>query len=203
MKIILAQSRHIEAVAEVYCLAFENSITFFTPMTQKIKNAITDIFFLLYQVFGRGFMVAVKDDEVCGYIVMADDVKKLWIKALTSGYLLRAAVSVISGEYGLTLPTLYKIAKNKLFYLRFEMSTQPCAQLLSIAVCPKYHGEGIGQKLVTTGMKYIESLGVSRIKLEARPDNTPAIRLYKKFGFQIKGETKDLQGKWLIMVRET
>ena len=56
MKIILAQSRHIDVVAEIFCLAFENSITFFTPMTHKVKNAIRDVFDLLYRVFGQVFL---------------------------------------------------------------------------------------------------------------------------------------------------
>ncbi len=202
MKIILAQSRHIDVVAEIFCLAFENSITFFTPMTHKVKNAIRDVFDLLYRVFGQGFFIAVQNNQVCGYIVMADDIKRLWLQAVTSGFLKRAVISTLSGEYGLTLPTLYKIVQNKLLYFGFEMTTKPSAQVLSIAVHPKCQGEGIGQKLLSKGIKYIESLGGKRIKLEARPKNTAAVKIYEKYGFRTVGETKDLQGKWLIMVRE-
>jgi ribosomal-protein-alanine N-acetyltransferase len=202
MKIILAQSRHIDMVAEIFCLAFENSITFFTPMTQKVKNAIRDVFGLLHRVFGQGFLIAVENNQVCGYIVMADDIKRLWLQAVTSGFLKRAVISTISGEYGLTLPTLYKIVQNKLLYFGFEMTTKPSAQVLSIAVHPKCQGEGIGQKLLSKGIKYIESLGGKRIKLEARPENIAAVKIYEKHGFRTVGETKDLQGKWLIMIRE-
>lgn len=202
MKIILVQSRHIDAVAEIFCLAFENSITFFTPMTQKVKNAMKDIFHLLHRVFGQGFFIAVENNEVCGYIVMADDIKRLWLQAVTSGFLKKAMVSTISGKYGLTLPTLYKIVKNKLLYFRFEMTTKPSAQVLSIGVQPERHGEGIGQELLAKGIQYIESLGIKRIKLEARPDNIPAVKIYEKYGFRTVGETKDIQGKWLIMMRE-
>lgn len=202
MKIISVQSRHIDAVAEIFCLAFEDSITFFTPMTQKIKHALTDAFNLLYRVFGQGFFIAVENDEVCGYIVMADNIKRLWAEAVTSGFLKKAAMSTINGEYGLTFPTLCKIVKNKLLYFRFEMTTKPSAQVLSIAVHPEYHGRGIGQNLLSQGVKYIDSSGVKRIKLESRPDNIPAVKIYEKYGFRTVGATRDLQGKWLIMLRE-
>jgi ribosomal-protein-alanine N-acetyltransferase len=171
-------------------------------MTQKVKNAIRDVFGLLHRVFGQGFLIAVENNQVCGYIVMADDIKRLWLQAVTSGFLKKALLSTISGEYGLTVPTLYKIVQNKLLYFGFEMTTKPSAQVLSIAVHPKRHGEGMGQKLLLRGIKYIESLGGKRIKLEARPENIAAVKIYEKYGFRTVGETKDLQGKWLIMIRE-
>ncbi len=202
MKIISIQSRYIDEVVEIFCSAFEDSITFFTPVTFKVRNAIRDIFALLCQVFGQGFLVAVKNNQVYGYIVIADDIKKLWVQAITSGFLKKAVVSIINGEYGLTFSTLYRIAYNKLFYFRFEMNTKPYAQILSIAVHPRYQGMGIGQKLLLKGIKHAESTAKKGIKLEARPENTKAIKTYEKYGFSIVGEAGDLQGKWLIMIRE-
>lgn len=202
MKIVPVQLEHIDGVVEVFCLAFEESINFFTPVNEKLKGFFNEAFILLYKIFERGFVVVQEDNLVWGYIVMVDDVKKLWTGAISSGFLFKAGTRLIKGEYGLDLNTLYKIVKNKLFYLKFEMSTIPSAQLLSIAVHPKHHGKGIGQKLLSHGIKYIESLGIKRIKLEARPENISAVRLYQKNGFNIIGETQDLQGKWLIMVRD-
>lgn len=203
MKVTLAQPRHIDKAAELFCSAFKDSITFFTPINDKIKNAMKDIFHLLYWTFSKGFFVAVEDDEVCGYIIMADNVKKLWIQALTSGSIFKALFSLIIGRYGITFSTLYNIIKNKLFYLHFEISTKPSAQLLSIGVHPKYQGRGVGKQLLSKGIEYIESLGIRRIKLEARPDNISAVKLYEGFGFKTVGKARDLQGEWLVMVRES
>jgi len=202
MKIILAQSRHIDIVADIFCMAFEESIAFFTPITQEVKEAIKDLFHLLHQVFGQGFFVAVENEEVCGYVIMANDIKKLWIYAVTSGFFKNAIKAVVSGKYGLNLSTLYKVVKNKLLYLRFEITTEPSAQVLSIAVHPKHWGKGIGQKLLSKGIRHIEDLGINKIKLEVRPNNISALKIYEKYGFRTVGETKDLQGKWLIMMRE-
>ena len=202
MKITLAQSQHNDTIVEIFCSAFENSITFFTPVTEQVKAAIRDVFGLLHRVFGQGFFVAVENDKVCGYIIMADDIKRLWREAITSGFLKNALISAVTGKYGLTLSTLYKIVKNKLLYFRFEMTTEPSAQVLSIAVHPEHQGKGIGQKLLERGISHIEALGIKKIKLEVRHDNIAAVRIYEKYGFCQVGKAEDLQGKWLIMMRE-
>lgn len=202
MKITLAQSQHNDTIVEIFCSAFENSITFFTPVSEQVKAAIRDVFGLLHRVFGQGFFVAVENDKVCGYIIMADDIKRLWREAITSGFLKNALISAVTGKYGLTLSTLYKIVKNKLLYFRFEMTTEPSAQVLSIAVHPEHQGKGIGQKLLEKGIGYIDALGIKKIKLEVRPNNIAAIRIYEKYGFCKVAEAEDLQGKWLIMMRE-
>jgi len=202
MRVIPASLKHIEAVVEIFCAAFEKSINFFTPINDGLKKAFKHVFALILSVFGEGFMVAIVEDEVCGYIVMADNVKRVWRKALFSGFLLKMASECISGAFNLKLPTIYKIIKNKLFYMRFELSTDTNAQVLSIAVHPQHQGKGVGKRLLEAGIKYIESRGIRQIKLEVRPENIPAVRLYESFGFRPRGKTRDLQGEWLIMVRD-
>ncbi|MDK2879876.1 MAG: [ribosomal protein S18]-alanine N-acetyltransferase [Thermoanaerobacteraceae bacterium] len=202
MRIIPATIQHIEAVVDIFCSAFESSISFFAPVNLKLKKAFKDVFTLLHLVFGKGFMVAVMGDEVCGYIVMADNIKRLWLGTVFSGFLVKMAAKAIFGAYCLNLSTIFKVIKNKLFYMKFEMLTISCGQLLSIAVLPRHHGKGIGKRLLEAGINYMESRGIKRIKLEVRPDNTPAVRMYEKYGFRPAGRAKDLQGDWLIMVRE-
>jgi len=202
MRVIPASNEHIEAVVDIFCSAFENSISFFTPINDGLKKAFHHVFSLLLTVFGEGFMVALVEGKVCGYIVMADNIKRLWLHALFSGFLFKMAAELISGVFDLRLSTIYKIIKNKLFYMRFELSTDAIAQVLSIAVSPMHQGKGIGRRLLEAGIKHVESLGINKIKLEVRPENTAAVRLYESFGFHPKGKTRDLQGEWLIMVRD-
>jgi ribosomal-protein-alanine N-acetyltransferase len=202
MRIIPAKIQHIEAVVDIFSSAFENSINFFTPINDGLKYVFKHIFKLLHSVFDKGFMVAVVEEEVCGYIIMADNIKRLWLKAFSSGFLLKMAAGYFSGAYSLKLSTIYKIIKNKLFYMKFELFTAVPTQLLSIAVNPKHQGKGIGKRLLEAGIKYIESRGMKQVKLEVRPDNTPAFKLYESFGFRPRGKARDLQGEWIIMVRE-
>ncbi|SHM67784.1 Acetyltransferase (GNAT) family protein [Caldanaerovirga acetigignens] len=202
VRIVTAKIQHIEAVVDIFCAAFHKSITFFTPDISNVREAFKDFFGLLMETFNGGFMVALNEGEVCGYIIMADDVRRLWVKAIFSGFIFKIAAKALRGIYGIGLATIYKVVKNKLYYLKFEISTEKTAQLLSIAVHPSHHGKGIGKKLLEAGLKYIKCMGIKKIKLEVRPDNKSALSIYEKYGFQKVGKAKDLQGDWLIMVKE-
>lgn len=53
-------------------------------------------------------------------------------------------------------------------------------EIHTIGVDPAYQGQGIGRRLVS---ELLELASGSVIYLEVRTDNTPAIALYKSFGF--------------------
>lgn len=57
---------------------------------------------------------------------------------------------------------------------------------LSIAVLPKYRGQGVGTKLLTH--LFASEWGKSSISLSVSADN-PAVRLYERFGFEIIGRS--------------
>lgn len=202
MEIVPATTQHLDAVVDIFAAAFYDSISFFTPLDLKIKVALKDFFQLLLSVFGSGFMVAVEKGQVLGYIVMAPDIRRLWLAAILSGFFLKLAARTIGRTYGVSLATIYKIVKNKLYYMRFEIATDSCGQLLSIGVAPEHQKKGIGRKLIAAGISYLIAHDVSRIKLEVRPNNASATHLYTDFGFRPVGQAKDLQGNWIIMVKE-
>lgn len=56
-------------------------------------------------------------------------------------------------------------------------------ELLNIAVNPEFRGMGIAQKLMDKMFETLKTKNVSRITLEVRESNTPAISLYTKNGF--------------------
>lgn len=62
--------------------------------------------------------------------------------------------------------------------------------LLNITIDPKLHRQGIGKRV----MQAIEGIalqqGMSRIILEVRPSNIPAIKLYEQIGFATIGLRK-------------
>lgn len=202
MRIRTAALKDVEAVAEVFLKAFERSIRFFTPVTCGIKRAFFDFFSLLISTFREGVMVAEEENKIVGYIVMADNVRRLWKEAVLSGFIFKVIVKYFKGEYGINLKDALRIVFNKVFFLKFEVITSPSAQLLSIGVMPEHHGRGIGRALLEKGMEYIRKKGIKRVKLEVRPENSSAVNLYKSFGFKVRGRTRDLQGEWLIMVWE-
>ncbi|MDD5749943.1 MAG: GNAT family N-acetyltransferase [Patescibacteria group bacterium] len=61
----------------------------------------------------------------------------------------------------------------------------------------KYWGKGYGPKAIKLLINYTHKLKISKIFLEVRPDNTRAIRSYKKCGFKRKRIIKYPKNKHL------
>jgi ribosomal protein S18 acetylase RimI-like enzyme len=200
LKIIRCGSKHITGVADIFSFAFAESIEFFVPKNSLIKEAVTDIFLMLHHAMDDGFLVAVDDNgTVQGYIVVSGSIRRLWKDALLSGYVFRSLYRWLTGSYGMGPAPVLKVVRNKLFYIGFEMGTGSAGQILSIAVHPDCRGKGIGRALVDRGLNLLKSSGVSTVKLEVRPENNAALKIYSECGFVEKGRTRDLQGEWIIM----
>jgi len=200
LKIINCRKEHIPAAADIFCRAFADSISMFAPDNPHIGEAVRDIFLLLHQSIGDGFLVAIDDEgTVQGYIVVTDNIRRLWKGAVLSGFLFRALYRWLTGCYGIGLASVLKIIHNKLCYMRFELGTKPAGQILSVAVNNDCRGRGTGKALVDQGLELLRSMGAGAVKLEVRPENHAARRIYSGCGFVEKGRTRDLQGEWIIM----
>ena len=63
---------------------------------------------------------------------------------------------------------------------------------LGMAVRDDSHQKGVGTALMETALDMADNwLNLGRVELTVFTDNEPAIKLYKKFGFEIEGEAKD------------
>ena len=80
------------------------------------------------------------------------------------------------------------------------------AHLATIAVHPKFRGQGISKALVITGLCDLISKGASMATLEVRAGNIVAQRLYRHFGFEEvglrKGYYQDTHEDALLMTVE-
>jgi len=65
------------------------------------------------------------------------------------------------------------------------------AHVMTMAVMEEYRRRGIATRLLLELIKEAEAMGARFVTLEVRVSNTPAIELYRKFGFQIMGERKN------------
>lgn len=68
-------------------------------------------------------------------------------------------------------------------------------EITNVAVSPEMQGCGIGKQIISGLLRKAQEKGVSRIVLEVRVSNMPAIRLYEEFGFQKAGVRKGFYEK--------
>ncbi len=61
------------------------------------------------------------------------------------------------------------------------------ADMMNLAVNPKYRRQGIGKGLVQALIEQLNENAVSSLTLEVRASNTPAISLYHSLGFNQAG----------------
>jgi len=66
--------------------------------------------------------------------------------------------------------------------LLFRSGTRS-ARVYSLAVSPEDRGRGIGRRLMVRAEKEARLRGCTKMRLEVRMDNVPAIRLYEQLGF--------------------
>ena len=62
---------------------------------------------------------------------------------------------------------------------------------LVIGLLPEHRGKGLGRQLITACIAKAPDIGVTRIELDARADNGPAIHLYERTGFVREGLKKN------------
>ena len=55
---------------------------------------------------------------------------------------------------------------------------------LGMGIHPNYRRQGLGARLLAACIEKAWAKGLTRIELEARADNVPALALYEKFGFK-------------------
>lgn len=79
-------------------------------------------------------------------------------------------------------------------YIVINLNTKPRAKhvaSLGMAVHPDCHGKGVGSRLLKEALELVDDwLNIVRLELEVYTDNERGIYLYKKFGFNIEGESK-------------
>lgn len=62
---------------------------------------------------------------------------------------------------------------------------------MMIYIHQDFHGVGLGTEMISKLLAVARHKGLHRIGLEVVENNEAAVRLYKKFGFEIEGVLKD------------
>ncbi|AKB74334.1 GCN5-related N-acetyltransferase [Methanosarcina lacustris Z-7289] len=98
-------------------------------------------------------------------------------------------------KYSKKLKNIFYVIKNQdkiagycVYYLKPELSFKGLVKksvIYSIAIDKKFQKMGCGRKLLEESIEEMRLNGISSVLLYVNVNNTPAIKLYEKIGFQI------------------
>lgn len=200
-----AEPADIADIARLFTESFLDSVLHHCGGRLPKPLAMQDVFGLVYAAEPAAALVA-KDmsGQLVGYCFAPVRLSRLWLKAFTGGHLCKWAWRWLTGRYGFGLHPVKVIVLNKLAFLRSAAVPAQAAnaRILSIAVATATRGRGVASALMREADGYFRANKAGRVRLEVRPDNKPAIRVYEKLGYYPGGTTEDSQGPWLIMFKE-
>ena len=192
----------VPVVAGIFIRAFPESVRHYYGAGAPPIHGFRDIFAFLSQAERENFLVYEESEGVLGYVVVPKTMGLVWAKALFGGHVFLWAFRWMMGRYGIPFSRVARILGNKLLFAAYssEQLLHGHAQVLSVAVAPSAQGRGIGRQLVQAGLELLRRQGVRTVKLEVRPDNEPARRIYSSLGFGEAGKSRDSQGEWMVMI---
>jgi ribosomal protein S18 acetylase RimI-like enzyme len=60
----------------------------------------------------------------------------------------------------------------------------------AVYVAPELRGRGLGVELLSYAFQRLRERGAAEVSLKVDENNEPAIRLYRKYGFTVKGKAQ-------------
>ncbi len=113
----------------------------------------------------------------------------------------RRLVDVPEGTYPLVAEVDGEVVGQLTLHSNPTRPRRAHAGALGMAVRDDWHGRGVGTALMVACLDLADNwLNLTRVELEVYTDNTPALRLYKKFGFEIEGTMRRYayrNGEWV------
>jgi ribosomal protein S18 acetylase RimI-like enzyme len=199
-----AEKNDIAQIAALFTVSFRESVLHHCGKMPKPK-AMQDVFLLVFEAEPKAAIVARNSaGNIVGYCFSPVRLAGLWLRCIFHGHIFKWAWRWLTGQYGFGWYPVKIIVLNKISFLHSSLKPAKAAnaRILSIAVDELWRGRGIAGAMMAKAMEYFAAQKVSRVRLEVRPSNIPAICVYQKFGFVPDGRTRDSQGEWLIMFKE-
>ena len=83
-----------------------------------------------------------------------------------------------------------KVEEKIIGYIGLYIIADDC-DIANVAVTKSYRGQGIAISLINLATEYAKNKEVTKMMLEVRESNIPAIKLYEKLGFSTVGIRKN------------
>ncbi|MES2607961.1 MAG: GNAT family N-acetyltransferase [Pseudomonadota bacterium] len=132
------------------------------------------------------------DDHIEGYCAAVASVssERLYLTTF-SGFSLESSRAFVLGNRAKGFPHFVALDNEKVIgwcdISSFDRPVSKHSGTLGIGILKPYRGQGIGKKLINTTIAAAKESGLTRVDLTVRENNTNAIALYKKVGFEIEG----------------
>ena len=117
-----------------------------------------------------------------------EDVYRIEEDTFSDAWSLESFIYSVSAEYDYSVVAEYD---GEILGYAIMMISFDTADIANIAVDIAHRRKGIAEKLMKRLLEHGNSTGVSQYMLEVRQNNTVAINLYEKFGFEIIGKRKN------------
>ena len=197
----VATPADLAACAAIFAEAFRESIVHVFREMPSVR-LIQEVFRLCYDAEPSALLVAVAHGKVVGYVFAPASLKNLWRAAFSRRHILRWVGAWLRGRMRLGIAPLRVLLLDKFQFLRSAVGGELAveARILSVAVAAGYRGRGIATRLVRHALDRFVASGVDAVRLEVRPWNHAAVRVYESLGFQAMGTMHDSQGPWSIML---
>lgn len=192
-----------QEIAQIYQTAFPESVRFFfgSKKPARLNSLLTNSFGLVLLWGGQVLLARNWEHQVVGYCIYSKKPNPIWrnLSWQMLGSTLRMGGSVL---ISIRPSEVIRLAFNKLIMAvqakRYWSPPPEKGRIVSIAVSPTVQGSGIGTQLLTAALQKLDKHSVF---LNVRTKNQAGRRMYEGANFQYYGQTKDLLGEWLMMVR--
>jgi ribosomal protein S18 acetylase RimI-like enzyme len=170
-------------------------------MEEAPSPALLSIWRFLRRNESGSFLGAFEGDRLAGYAIFTASLRAMQRRAVLSGAWLGWGLEILRRPGAVRPRVVFLRLASKLAFVRHgnRFRRRGDAQLINIGVDPGAQGRGCGEALVSAGLAYLRSRGVAECRLEVRPENRAAVRLYERTGFADVGRLRDGQGEWLVM----
>lgn len=166
------------------------------------KDFFAAIFNLFLIAENEAFIIAREENKIAGFLFIPADMKRIWLEAVLGGHVFKIIYYLWSWS-GFKYKSMLNLLRDKYLFLGSHKKVLKAdAQVLTIAVAQHFRNQGIAKELLQNGINYLRSKKVKSVRLEVRPQNLSAKKVYEKIGFTYRGCTRDSFGFWLVMIMQ-